>query len=212
MGKITIEFVDEDIDNDCCEESFFKRISNSYEYTFRSKTTIKNFLLYIYKCLDIGYIPDNIELQERFRIKVANKYINPNINFNLQKFLTLNGIDKKIFVHYIIGLGGGNGALISELANIRINANEGKHKDTPHVHLYKKGNNDCIRIELNTLTQMKGDKRKFEEIFNNKERKQILDILQKYQMEFIEFYESIQKGEAPKKIIIEHDKKEITFK
>lgn len=209
---IIIQFVDEDIDLDYCEEKIYKLINRLYEYNFFPTTTIKELFLYLCECLEIGYIPDDEELQLRFRVKIEGKFIEPNINFNLQKFLHLNNIIGKLKVHYVIGIGGGNGAIFNKLAHIRINSNEGRHANMPHVHIYKNKHTECIRIELKNFTQLKNDRIQFKDLFKSNERKEIIDILKTYQREFIDFYEAVQRGEAPKEFIIEYNKKEIVFK
>lgn len=211
-NEIIIKFVDENIDLNCYEKDFYKRIKKTYKYAYYQETTIKELFLYLYECLEIGYIPNDEELQLRFRVKIEGKFIEPNINFNLQKFLHSNNIIGKLNVHYVIGIGGGNGAIINKLAHIRINSNEGRHANMPHAHIYKNKHTECIRIELTNFTQLKSDRIQFKDLFKSNERKEIINILKTYQREFIDFYEAAQRGEAPKEFIIEYNNKEIVFK
>jgi len=118
------------------------------------------------------------------------------LDYSLNSFIENHSVDGILKLSYTMGIPGGMGASIFELANIRVNPDERNHKYIPHVHIspYNK-QSPVIRIELNNLTQMKNDSNRFDNVFNKKQRSDILEFLRINQTELINYYNRIQDGE-----------------
>lgn len=98
----------------------------------------------------------------------------------------------RLKMEFIDGIGGGFG--FGGFADIRIN--NGEPHSEPHVHIYSNRKGDgFVRIALNTMTQMYGDKVKFNKIFNKKQRDLLLRFLRENKNELIELYNRSNKGE-----------------
>lgn len=94
------------------------------------------------------------------------------------------------------GYGRGAAAIINNDIKIQLNANEGKHHFTPHVHISRPYKHDKeYRINLNNYEQMKGDSEDWSKEFNRKERKKIIECLKNNSETLIDMYNRITKGE-----------------
>nr|MBP3259196.1 hypothetical protein [Bacilli bacterium] len=146
-------------------------------------------------------------LSNIFRIKVGDKEIHAQSNFNLRKFIKLNQL-KKLEVNFLYGMGGGCDLNVGVVANIRINPNEKRHRYIPHVHIYRgksRSYDNETRINLADMSTMKNTQKELNDLFNRNESELILSFLWKYRDDLIEYYNSIQRGEKPDTIYIDYE-------
>ena len=211
--RIEIVFKNEEILEDGLSQEFKTALSKKYTYGYNENTTIKELLFYLNENIFPENLNDIQSIIEHYRFYINGEYIEPNINYNLDKFLSnFNLKNKPIKMHYIIGVGGGNGAYIKELAHIRINTREPEHKNHPHVHIYKTDAKKSVSIDLNELKEHKQNKYRLSDFFNKTEIEKIYFILEKYRQDLIDFYMNVQKGIQPKTFIIDYDNEEYIFK
>ena len=212
--NIDFKIISMSLDETCCVLSFLKRINRAYTYKFSELTKIKDLYMFLLSKLDMNYAIFDENLDERFSFIIKGEDVYANVGFCLYSFLCQHGLkdNKEIVLCFHECIGGGNGATIEALANIRINSSESQHKEMPHVHIYKSNYNEYVRVSLVTLTPMKNDKYNLSDFFSKKEIKEILCILKKYNNELLIFYDKIQKGEKPESFEMKYKNKIIIFK
>lgn len=211
--KIEVIFENEELNENELSEEFWYTLSKKYEYTYNNDTKIKNLLLFLNENICPNYAHNLESIQEHYRFCVNNEYIEPNLEYNLGKFLLNFNLDMgPIKMYYVIGVGGGNGAFIEELAHIRINTREPEHRNHPHVHIYKNDHNKSVSIDLIKMKEHEQNEYKLTDFFNKNQIEEIYEILELHKQELINFYEMVQKGMQPKEFIIEHNNKEFLFK
>lgn len=166
-----------------------------FEHECRDNITSKEFFEEIHNKFFKDYNDVNIndEYIPCFSFVKNDTNQKPIGTFNLLEFL--ENFDYDLYdlqVFYKYGVGGGFD--FDGIAKICVNANE-PHKE-PHVHIYPgKASEDYVRIAIKTRTQMKGDSKKFEDLFKNKERKKIKEFLRENKDKLIDFYNRTTKGE-----------------
>ena len=190
-------------------------LNKTYSFKYNNNTKIRDLFKWI--MINIWEKQDTLfdeYLREHIRLNTNKRIIKLQLDYNLKKFLCINNLNKLV-LSYIICPAGGAGARFEIFGEIRINPDETIHKYIPHVHIYKdciKDDNHCVRIVLKNLTQMKNDKKTINDLFSNKEKKIIFKILKKHRNEFINYYNSIQRGEYPEPIYIDYYGKIKVFK
>ena len=192
--RITIEITNTDI-----VKSLFAHVTSDRYFIFYydNNSTVKD--LYIFLIDEMGIAFEGIEesLELRFCIEEDNTRRFFRLDYSLQAFIheRISG-DGILRLQYTIGIPGGMGARLFEIANIRINPEEKKHKNIPHVHIspYLK-QLPVVRIELKSLTQMKTDKVSIEHVFDKKKLKEIIYFLETNREALIDYYYRVQKGE-----------------
>ncbi|MBQ6841171.1 MAG: hypothetical protein IJO63_03560 [Bacilli bacterium] len=211
--SINVRLLNDVLEEGCCDANFLKKMRKVYTFEYDEFTKIRDLFNFLLNNLCGSDDCFDEELTDRFAFKIKRKTVYANVDFSLKKFLEIHEIgDPYLLIYFNECVGGGNGAIINELANIRINPNESNHKELPHVHIYKTNYNQCVRIELNSFQKLKNDKYDLKDFFTKKEIDHILYILKKYQKKLIDFYNKIQNGEKPESFIIEYNKKTVWFK
>jgi len=173
-----------------------KETQKVFTFFYNEDYSIKDLYVFLISELVGNYRISLDSLALRFHIVKDGKRRFYRLDYNLDSFIENHSVDGILKLSYTMGIPGGMGASIFELANIRVNPDERNHKYIPHVHIspYNK-QSPVIRIELNNLTQMKGDSVKFENVFNKKQCSDILELLRTNQIELINYYKRIQDGE-----------------
>ncbi len=174
--------------------------SNIYEtkiisYECNDEILVKDFLEDIYDKYynTLHMSPSCEELIGHFDFLKCGKRQKAQLDYLLRDFLNnFNYRYDRLKMEFIDGIGGGFG--FGGFADIRIN--NGEPHQTPHVHIYSSSKGDgYVRIALTTMTQMYGDKIKFNKLFNKKQRDILLRFLNENKAEFIDLYERNNKGE-----------------
>lgn len=195
-------------------EPYYSALKNEYIYYYDVNTQIKDLFLWLYEKIDTsGDYFDDI-LREHFLVVLNQRKIKVRLEYNLNDFLKNNSVSK-LYLWFATGIGGGNGGYIPTLGTIRINPNEDKHKYIPHVHIYKNRRQSydySIRINLNDLTQMKGDAKSIDKLFNKNQKKTIYGYLNYNRQELIDYYNRVQNGEYVEPIYLKYNGKVVEFK
>lgn len=173
-----------------CEElcgSPFNELPREFDYEYREQTKIRDLLLELSNKTKLSVIGErDAELIGHFSFVINGEKVKAKLDYPLYRFINNFELSSGIHIIPIWGYGIGGAFNFKEIARISMYAND---HCSPHVHIYPIGNREkCIRINLNTLTQMKGDKTKFNECFNIKERKEIINFLKCNSEQLIEQY------------------------
>ena len=117
-------------------------------------------------------------------------------DFNLLLFIKLNNIDKKnVNVDYCYG-GVGGSEYINDKLKIYIPSSEKNHLESPHIHVSNCKGDNVVVFYLSSL-EIRDGKDNWDKYFSRKEKKQIINCLEKYQNQFIDFYNDLSKGIVP---------------
>lgn len=209
---VTIEFVNKDYLK--YGEQYGVLFNQKHYFKYNNQTQMRDLFNMLMSKVSVDKFYHNDDyLQHSFWVNVDNRNMMVQLDYGIHQFLTVRGIDNlKLYYNFS---GRGAAAFIS-LGSIRINPDESEHKEIPHIHVYK--NNiinwgNCVRFFVkDKLTIFVEDKKKFTKLFTNKQRKQLMEFLEEYREKFENYYESIQKGEAPHQIEMYYDGKKIIFK
>ena len=98
-----------------------------------------------------------------------------------------------IELHYIVISGGAS--LVSMGYRFVVHPDEEVHKNMPHVHVIKDGNN--ARYSLETLKIIDANSKKAEDFFKREEKKKIIPVLKEQYDWFIKKWNLYQKGYVP---------------
>ncbi|MEI3529819.1 MAG: hypothetical protein V8Q75_01925 [Bacilli bacterium] len=170
--KIIINFNNTNLDGIIEQLRIFLVKEHVFEYD--DDTNIRDLFEWImYKIWDDSAELDDEKLREHLSVVLDERNIMVQLDYNLKKFINTHNI-RILKLNYVMCSFGGAGVYIKVLGSIRINPNEQNHKYIPHVHIYKNkriANDSCIRINLEDLTQMTGDKKTIDDLFikSNKE-------------------------------------------
>ena len=196
IGKIVrIRF-----DNDEKDIPFVKDLlSVDVSFSYDDSTTIRDLYLFLLRHLSVEEISQD-ELQLRFNIH----HVFYRLDFLIEEVIKEYCADENtLYVNYTIPIPGGMGVRGFDVADIRINPSEKPHKYLPHVHIMPSGRRGPeIRIELDSLTQMNGDQKCFESVFEKKKREKIMDFLKETREELIDYYHRVQNGEYIQNYIV----------
>lgn len=175
------------------------KISNDIiKYHISDNTIVKDLLIFLFN--KYNYYNDPITDNNLIgTFSFINKEYGEQkaiLNYNLKSFLNNFNYDyQNVLMKLYLAYGIGGSFDFEEIAKISINSSEPNHGN-PHVHIYRIGKiYPTYRIDLNTFTQLKGDKKDWKDEFNNKERKKIIDMLKLNQKSLIDFYNRCKKGE-----------------
>ncbi len=161
-----------------------------YKYSCDNNTLIKDLYDSIHN--DLFKEDESDNLISLFAFEHNGVEQKARLDFKLLKFLKNFNYDfKKIKLLYVYGIGAG--CDFDDIAIIRVN--NGEPHNRPHVHIYSYRKKQFVRIVLSTMTQMKNDSVKFEDIFSVKERKKILQFLKQNKSKLEDFYIRCMKGE-----------------
>lgn len=178
----------------------FKKNKLKIFFEFDENTKIMDLLLYLFDYIDndskfLYDVQDDLIGHFSF-VDNFGKEQKAQLEFSVQKFLNNFNYDINcVNMKYFCAFGIGGYYEFEDIAKIQINSSEPRHKN-PHVHITRIGKHDnYFRIDLNTLTQMNGDKFNWNKEFNRKERELIIDFLIKNKEKLIDFYNRYTKGE-----------------
>ncbi len=167
-----------------------------FNYNCDEHTLVENMLETIYNKYFNYAKEENVHdaLLPHFNFINGNIRQKAKLDFKLLEFLNNFNYDLNNSIHleFLDGIGGGFG--LEDIAEIRING--GEPHAAPHVHVYPgKKTGLFVRIVLSTMTQMKNDVEKFSDLFNSKERKEIIKFLKENKDKLEEIYTRTNKGE-----------------
>lgn len=163
------------------------------------KTTIREFWSYVYNKVYIN--EDNFELSDKQCYRLCSFVVQGERKLAISDYSVIKFLDNfNINYNEIIALcsdnyGIGGDFTINNTIKIQINANEPKHNN-PHVHVTRPNKHDkYYRLDINTLTQMKGDKEDWKKEFNLKERRIIKEVIIENKKTLMNYYNNARKGE-----------------
>lgn len=176
------------------------------EYILHFKCKKNNVFLDLYEFIDKELnIEDSSSEYTRFaHIFVNGNLVTPIDNFQVIKFIEINGLDFNDFkIEYSYG-GIGGGEYLNDKLKIEIRASEKNHNESAYIHISNcKGNNQVV-FSLFDLKIIEGFNN-WKKTFNRKEKKEVEKMLKKYQNEFLTFYKTQLLGIVPKAVEFEYD-------
>ena len=100
IKKSIIIKIENDLDEKNCDQKIISKLKMLYYFQYDNKTLIRELYTFLYKKLEMNWVPTEDELIERFCFVINERMIYANLNYKLIDFLSKNNLDNNIILFF----------------------------------------------------------------------------------------------------------------